>query len=589
MSNNDIFGRNVKRDGTELDISDLQINSKRLQQNVQKILDFSQLKILDIRNNLLETLPSEIGHFVSLRTLNISNNQLKVLPSEIGELTNLKTLDISNNSLDSLPPQISRLRKLENLDLEGNPLRLMPPEILKQGTRAILLYLEEQLRTEGVPQWVSKLLVVGEGGVGKTQMLRRLKDEKFNPQELTTHGIGIRELELEHPTKFQPIASSKPSFPFFRDRKSQESQKVIMRLNAWDFGGQEIYHATHQFFLTNRSLFLLVWNARTGFEQGKLYYWLKIIRANAPESPILLVATHIDERDADIPLNEIQGQFPQIIGQCQVSNKDGKGIDQLKQEIAKAAAQLPLMGEIWPSSWLKFADSLRTMPNKYITSQKFWKGMSDCEVAVEGQRILAQWLHELGEILFFQYKDELKDIIVLKPQWVTEYISKVLEDQEVIERKGIFTRTCMDRLWHDLIPNMRHHFLCLMERFDLSYRTLEDKDISLIVERLPFEMPEYEAPWQKINRKPDCKELSMKFQLSERLPGIPTWFIAREHRFTQKLHWRTGVLFGDDQHQPKHLGLVKMVRDQKTNADYLHLIVRGPTPHNFFDVLSRWA
>ncbi|WP_347242416.1 hypothetical protein [Nostoc sp. FACHB-888] len=26
------------------------------------------------------------------------------------------------------------------------------------------------------------------------------------------------------------------------------------RVNIWDFGGQEIYHATHQFFLTRRSL-----------------------------------------------------------------------------------------------------------------------------------------------------------------------------------------------------------------------------------------------------------------------------------------------------------------------------------------------
>ena len=30
------------------------------------------------------------------------------------------------------------------------------------------------------------------------------------------------------------------------------------RLNVWDFGGQEIYHATHQFFLTHRSLYLLL-------------------------------------------------------------------------------------------------------------------------------------------------------------------------------------------------------------------------------------------------------------------------------------------------------------------------------------------
>ncbi|MEJ7630940.1 MAG: hypothetical protein WKF28_00410 [Rubrobacteraceae bacterium] len=106
------------------------------------------------------------------------------------------------------------------------------------------------------------MLVVGEGGVGKTSMLSALRSEQFNSSESTTHGIAIHPIELAHP----------------------EEPNTTMQLNAWDFGGQEIYHATHQFFITNRSLFLLVWNARHGFEQGKLYYWLDTIQALAPES-----------------------------------------------------------------------------------------------------------------------------------------------------------------------------------------------------------------------------------------------------------------------------------------------------------------
>jgi len=70
---------------------------------------------------------------------------------------------------------------------------------------------------------------------------------------------------------------------------------------------------THQFFLTNRSLFLLAWHARMGFDVGKLYYWLDTLTALAPDSPVLLVATHIDERDADIPLTELRRHYPQTI------------------------------------------------------------------------------------------------------------------------------------------------------------------------------------------------------------------------------------------------------------------------------------
>jgi len=51
--------------------------------------------------------------------------------------------------------------------------------------------------------------------------------------------------------------------------------------------GQQIYHATHQFFLTERSLYMVAWNARLGAEQGKLHYWLDTIKALAPKAPVL--------------------------------------------------------------------------------------------------------------------------------------------------------------------------------------------------------------------------------------------------------------------------------------------------------------
>ena len=54
-----------------------------------------------------------------------------------------------------------------------------------------------------------------------------------------------------------------------------------------------VSHTTHQFFLTKRSLFVLVCDIRHGWEAGKLYNWLDRIQAIAPESPAMIVATHI--------------------------------------------------------------------------------------------------------------------------------------------------------------------------------------------------------------------------------------------------------------------------------------------------------
>ncbi|NDJ25475.1 GTPase, partial [Nostoc sp. B(2019)] len=523
--------------------------------------EFSQLSNLTrlyLDNNQLSSLPLEFCQLSNLTRLYLDNNQLSSLPLEFCQLSSLTTLFLADNQLSSLPPEFSQLSNLTTLDLHNNPLTSPPPEIIEQGTQAIFTYLRERL--EGNQrQWVSKLLVVGEGGVGKTSLLRALRGEQFDTQESTTHGIEIKSLELTHPTQAD----------------------VRMQLNTWDFGGQEIYHATHQFFLTNRSLFLLAWNARLGFEQGKLYYWLDTIKALAPESPILLVATHIDERDADLPLTELRRKYPQIVEHCKISSKISLGVEELRQAIAEAAAKLPLMGEIWPTTWLNAANAIRTQPKKQITPQQLWDIMAESKVADISKEVLARWLHELGEILYFQDNEELNDTVILKPQWVTEYISKVLESEEVIKRVGIFTRQEMAQLWRDLEPSMRDHFLHLMERFDLSYRTQENRDISLVVERLPFDPPNYEQKWQQIKQSSECHEISMKFQLNTIPAGIPTWFIARQHRFTTNTHWRNGVLFADTPEQ-KHLALVQAFPHER----YLQLTVRGAYPLNFFVLLK---
>ncbi|NEO85545.1 MAG: GTPase [Spirulina sp. SIO3F2] len=566
----DLYGNRLTTLSSELgqlrNLTKLDIYGNKLKDLPPELGQLTNLTELDLSSNELKSLPPELGQLTKLKKLDLYGNELKNLPSKLGQLKNLEWLDLSKNGLTSLPPELGQLPNLTWLNLYGNRLMSFPPEIVQQGTKAILAYLREQQQESGEPQWLSKLLVVGEGGVGKTSLLSSLRGESFKSQEPSTHGIEIKSLELAHPS----------------------GVNVMMRLNTWDFGGQEIYHATHQFFLTNRSLFLLAFNARLGFEQGKLVYWLKTIRANAPESPIILVATWADERDADLPLSDLKQQFPQILDLYEVSNKTKTGIRELRKIITDVAAALPLMGEVWPSSWLKFANTMRQIDTKYTTPKSFWAAMDKCKVSKEGQPILANWLHELGDILFFQDDEEVDNLVILKPQWVTEYISKVLTAEEVIKSNGIFTRQCMDQVWEDLKPSLRDFFLRLMERFDLSYRTLEDRDISLVVERLPFE-PNYQSLWEQKQEEINCREISMKFQVSEILPGIPTWFIARQHRFTieqgerKGIHWRTGVLFQD--FEGKHLGLVRTLRDDKTNANYLHLSVRGPVPHNFFSVL----
>lgn len=160
------------------------------------------------------------------------------------KLTGLTTLDVSENNLENLSPVLHLVKKgipvvwdwgkPNQISVEDNPFTNPPIEIVKQGNAAILNYFEEKAKGETVILQEAKMLIVGEGGSGKTSLLRRLyqKNRPLPEENESTKGIEIH----------------------YHDFKMPDGSNF--RLNVWDFGGQEIYHATHQFFLTKRSLYV---------------------------------------------------------------------------------------------------------------------------------------------------------------------------------------------------------------------------------------------------------------------------------------------------------------------------------------------
>ena len=552
---------------TSLTILDL--GSNQLKSLPPEIGRLTHLTLLLLDDNRLTSLPPEIGRLTDLTRLRLAGNRLTSLPPEIGQLSQLTRLDLGDeeriNPITTLPPELGRLTALETLKLENLELTDPPPDIVEQGTKAILAYLRERLE-QGTQIWESRLMVVGEGGVGKTQLLRALKGEDFQVKSETTHGINVIPLPLTHPSR----------------------DGVTMTLNAWDFGGQEIYHATHQFFLADRSLFLLVWNSRLGWEQGKLHYWLDTIKALAPDVPVMLVAAHCDERAADLPFDDLQKKYPQLVGKWSVSNEHrelGDGIDALRDALRTHGADLPLMGETAPASFWNTTKAIRELKkdNTWITADRLWKIMEDNEVSEAARPVLARQLHDLGELIHFHDDEELKDTVLLNPEFVTKNISNVLEYDGIEDGLGIFTREHMTECWSGVEETLRDRFLQLMERFDLSYRIPDDpENKSIVVERLSSDPIPFEDLWNTMHPDKGFREIRMKFDpQSTRPAGIPGWFIARSHRFTTHTHWRYGALFQDDRNQRRHLALLE------SSSQYRHvqLSIRGPNPHNFFAVL----
>ncbi|KAK2574944.1 hypothetical protein KPH14_008709 [Odynerus spinipes] len=79
----------------------------------------STLCLLDLSSNLLTEIPEKIGKLNALVTLKISCNSLIHLPHSMGNLTSLKYLDLSQNNLQFLPGSMRKLKLLE-IDVSGN-------------------------------------------------------------------------------------------------------------------------------------------------------------------------------------------------------------------------------------------------------------------------------------------------------------------------------------------------------------------------------------------------------------------------------------------------------------------------------------
>ena len=157
----------------------------------------------------------------------------------------------------------------------------------------------------------AKIILVGQGSVGKTSLVRRLIFGKFDSRERKTDGIEINRWKIKN--------------------NSQEN----IQLNVWDFGGQEIMHATHQFFLTKRGLYILVVDARLTQEENRIEYWLKIIQSFGGESPVLIIGNKIDEHPLDIDRKGLRNKYPNIVGILETSAANGDGVELLKIELSK--------------------------------------------------------------------------------------------------------------------------------------------------------------------------------------------------------------------------------------------------------------
>lgn len=543
LSNNEIT-RLPESIGDLISLYSLDLSGNQLTSLPDSIGKLTSLGWLRLDDNQLASLPQSFGTISSLEWLRLDHNQLKSLPQSIGSLKRIRWLYLGNNKLTSLPTSVSQLEELQEFYLHDNPLDPALRSVYRAGFKKLKSYLSSLADAELL--YEAKLVLVGEGGVGKTTLLKAMTGQEPREGEPTTHGvkIAVQALRLQHP----------------------EKQGVEIQLNAWDFGGQEVYRVTHQFFFSRRSIYLLVWEPRKGVQASQVEDWLKIIRLRVgDDARVIIVSTHCKtgERIARIDKPVLMRDFgSMIVGFHEVDSlvddpATGQkvGIVELKQMIADAAKNLEQMGMLFNRDWRAARDELLAMKEPCIPYTIFADVCARHGLDDIATKTLATLMHDLGYIVYYGDDERLKNDVVLQPEWLTKAIGFVLEDRKTQEMDGILPDNRLKEVWWDhpfkgeqkYEPTLYPFFLRLMEKYDVSYR-LEEGNASLIAQHVPQVRPA--LPWLS-DEEPTHgnRRIAMVCVMDDAPPGLLPWMIVRTHDYAydssgHRLHWQKGMFCG---------------------------------------------
>jgi internalin A len=478
----------------------------------EEITSLTQLTQLELAGQFIN-IPEGIYQLRQLSRL-VLRGHITAIPTAIFELPLLSHLDLDGNRIRTVPREILNLNQLTYLSLRRNPVEIPPFEIAQNNLQAVRDYYESLQEESEDHLYEAKLLIIGESGAGKTTLAKKILDPRYRliQDENSTEGIGVMQW----------------SFPLDNGQ--------LFRVNIWDFGGQEIYHATHQFFLTNRSLYVVVADSRK--EDTDFNYWLNVVELLGGDSPILVIKNEKQNRQRQIGEPQLRKRFPNLAEILAVNLETNRGLQRVTDEITHRMRYLPHVGTPLPQSWVAVRKALEDDKRNYIRIEDYYRICAEYNLNDRSkQETVIDYLHDLGVCLHFKNDAILKHYVILKTHWGTSAVYMVLDNKAVIGNFGRFTRQQLDQIWqHVSYRGMHDELLRLMMRFKLCYEIPGLEDSYIAPQLLSEDQPKYE--WN------DLDNLYLRFKYDFMPKGLVTRLIVAMHRYiVDNMVWKTGVIF----------------------------------------------
>ena len=289
----------------------------------------------------------------------------------------------------------------------------------------------------------------------------------------------------------------------------QGEEETTVQLTIWDYGGQRVFYALHHLFLTEFGVYMLVFDMREVLNQEDkaveyLQFWLRSIALHAPSAPIVLVGTYADKVTTKSEwkhINEVLEDRVHVVKKHNrqlvaneenglaffpVDNWNGVGLVDVQESILVALNDREFMSYPVPLSWLSCLDQLvrkeiRTVD--YLSVAEVGAVARKHGVKVSEVRLMLSFFHEIGSLFYFQRSNDLRNMVILNPQWLVDALTCLIFDNDVhagsvweVRRslrpdeklfltRGILSRRLRQAKWNakKFSPHIQKKLLALME------------------------------------------------------------------------------------------------------------------------------
>lgn len=414
----------------------------------------------------------------------------------------------------------------------------IPDEIEAQGPLAINAYLAGLLsKTADRPLNQVRAIFIGHGEAGKTSLVKVLHGEPVTKGGTDmTPGIDIR----QWPVPDSPITA-----------------------HFWDFGGQVMVHATHQFFLRSSCVYVLVISARNEISANEqAEYWLEHVKAFGGESAVLIVANRAEEAQLNLDMVALQRKYPNVKGHFPISCVQAQGAyrDHAQAFISAFAAQLRALGThqvMLTKEQFGVMELLNTRAaaQSFLSKQGFEKICASFDIGTEGvqnRTWLLDLLDKLGIVVHFS-ELPFADGYVLNPRWLTYGVYTLMYAKQARLRATdvirILESKTRDETGKELAypPERCRLIIDAMKQFKLCYKVPGAKQEFLI--------PALLSPVAPAHGFEESGVLEFEYVFDTFLPRhiVPELIVRRHHEIFAQNVWQTGAVFQHPKWQARAL------------------------------------